>query len=149
VVFGTRELRIIATGTQDVLLNKCPAREHFEFVATMRSSGTAAAEGEFGFVLLDASGAEAARLHIGVADERFRISGDSQPESFELPLEYQPGNLHRFGFTKLGDQLLLDLDMKRLGSVPIAVKEACVGIYCSQSEIAVESVRFTVLTGTA
>jgi len=70
---------------------------------------------------------------------------DSQSISFDLPLWYQSGSLHRFGFTRSADELLVDLDMVRIGSVPLTPEKARLGIRCFKSEIAVESVRLTVL----
>ena len=145
VVFGEGELILLACDERELLLSKGPAAGEFEFSAVLRLINALGPESRFGFVLTGVD--ERILYEFGVigANGTFRLVDDSQSISFDLPLWYQSGRLHRFGFTRSADELLVDLDMVRVGSVPLTPEKARVGIRCFKSEIAVESVRLTVL----
>ena len=147
VMFGDGELRLAADGDAEVDLWKAGAHPRFQLSAAVRLAGTLGENTRFGFFAADQNGGVLVRMYVTAENGRFYITDDSHSVFFELPLDYQPGDLHRFGFVWNSFDLQIDLDMLHVGSIPIAVKEVCIGFCCYHSEIAVESVRSTVLTG--
>jgi GH43 family beta-xylosidase len=141
-VFGDGHLLLSSTHGGEVSLRKAGPDSSFDHSWVVRAEA-AGEDGRSGFFIEDADGKRLFSLDLAGAGDAFRLVDDSKSLSFELPFDNGAADLHRFGFTKFGAEIAVSVDLVPIASLPLTSDKVRVGIRCINSQIAIESVRYT------
>src|SRR5207237_10345710 len=100
---------------------------------------------KFGFLLLSEENGIVSRLEIDRETGNFYIRDRMSSHKFELPDSFVLENLHQFRFLKLNEKISLHLEEIDLGEISVSEKKIKIGFSCTNSALALEMVRLTVL----
>ena len=135
---------------KEAVLTKGAAFENFEFAVNFRLDESFDDDAEYGFLVLNETAEEIARLTFTGEAGAFYLSTDDgaqkivPPEKL-APENLAPENLRQFRFLKLNEKIFFQSEELDLGAFSISENKVKIGLFCRNSSVAFEMIRLTVL----